>query len=486
MCVAVTKKGAVRGVRAGDLKIWRGIPYALPPINELRFRPAQESEAWDGVLDATNFGHVCHQDYPSGSVSEDCLTLNIWKPEGEQLPVLFFIHGGSFCQGAGSDGEFEGSVLAREAGVVVVTINYRLGVLGFMDFSYIDERFSPNCGFTDIIAALKWTHENIAAFGGDPQNITVCGQSAGAYCSCALALNERARPYISKAIMMSGAPTLLQSPGTAQKIAQRFVELAEIESAERLINMPAEKLAAMQRGFAHRSGMGAATFSLEVDGKIIMDHPIPLARRGAGRDIPMLIGTTREEMSFLLVKQLSNVLEIGDIFKEGESAEEEAVARRISRAYEKYGKRGRKMLMSDLVFRMASLWFGEVYSRYAPTWMYRFDYETAAARVSGLHAFHSTDIPFLFGTYSKGITRPIFWLSPLRSGINRISRELRADFATFMRTGKLPWEPCRNEHTPGKCYGQSCKIEQVVEPEVKRAYEGSAFKRRSLEGEENI
>ncbi len=486
MCVAETKKGAARGATQHDITIWRGIPYARPPVGELRFRTAQEAERWSGVLDTTRFGNVCHQDYPQGSASEDCLTLNIWKPAGKSLPVLFFIHGGSFCQGAGSDGEFEASLLARETGAVVVTINYRLGVFGFMDFSIVDERFAPNCGFTDIIAALRWTHENIEAFSGDPNNITVCGQSAGAYCSCALALCSAARPYISKAIMMSGAPTLLQSRATAQDIARKYLRQAGIESVEQLRIAPAQKLQAAQRGFAHKSGLGAATFSLVVDGKLIEDHPIPLAARGAGRDIPMLIGTTREEMSFLFVERLKNVIEIGDVFRDGASAEEGEVAARISGAYERYGKRGRKMLMSDLVFRMAGVWFGEAYSRHAPTFMYRFDYETAAARISGLHAFHSTDIPFLFGNYSRGITRPIFWLSPLRGRIKRISRELRADFATFMRTGELPWEPVREAHTPGKCYGRSCGIEQVVAPEVRQAYEGSEFQRRSMAGEENI
>ena len=201
-----TTCGKICGTVEKDVHVWRGIPYAQPPIGPLRFRPAQPVSAWDGVYMATAFGPACPQRKRRVGTSEDCLYLNIWspRPDGKKRAVLFFIHGGSFAGGAGSDPEYDGTSLAKSGDVVVVTVNYRLGVLGFLDFSFLGEDFSPNCGLSDIVAALAWVHGNIEAFGGDPENITVFGQSAGAIAASVLPVMPSARNYVSKVIMMSG------------------------------------------------------------------------------------------------------------------------------------------------------------------------------------------------------------------------------------------------------------------------------------------
>ena len=485
MCIVETKNGAVKGVREDGVLKWRGIPYARPPLDELRFAAAQPVENWEGVKDASRFGAIAVQNRKRKDMSEDCLTLNIWsKNTGGKRPVLLYLHGGAFMDGSGSDPEYEGTILVNECDVVLVTINYRLGVLGFVDFSFLGEGFDANPGLTDILQALKWTYENIEAFGGDANNITVVGQSAGAYCVSALCVMPSARPYMSKGIMMSGAPTLMHEKKKAHSIGQSFMDYAGIKNGTELKSVAAQELAAKQPGFRRHCGLGSATYCISVDGELLPGYPIPLAAQGKAK-IPVLIGTARDEMSFLFIKPFNDRLDMGRVFEAGVDGEGTEDARRIERAYDIYGKRSRHMLMSDLVFRMASVWFGEALSAHADVWMYRFDYATAATALSGLRAFHSTDMMFLFGNYKASFMRAIFLLSPVKTGINRVAREMRSDFAHFAETGQLDWQKCDGAHTPGRCYGGKNRVEQVVPPEIKSAYENSRFRRRSFSGASN-
>ncbi len=421
-------------------------------------------------------------------MDEDCLTLNIWAPpeDGKKHAVMLFLHGGSFCDGAGSDPEYEGSKLAREGGVVLVTINYRLGALGFMDFSFLDESFSPNCGLTDIAQAIKWVHANIGAFSGDPDNITVFGQSAGATCCSVLPMMPGVRDCIAKIIMMSGGPTLLHDREAYQELGKRFLDFVGIDDADTLRNIPAARLIARQKEFSVHSGLGAGTFALEADGDIVPGHPIPMAARGEMGRIPMQIGTTREEMSFVFFRSLRHIIDIRGVMGAGVAAEDEAVRARIAGAYARGGRRGRKRMISDMVFRMPCVWFAGVYGGHADTWMYRFDYETAAMRISGLHAFHSSDIPFVFGNYKAGLAKLMFIFSPVKRAVARLSREIRDDFLRFAKTGALPWEKCGGTSAPAKCYARKCAVKPAVPPEVAAAYNGSNFHTRSMGGESNF
>src|SRR5436190_12222060 len=191
--VVAAPAGAVRGAAVGDIHVFKGIPYALPPTGPLRWKPPQAAAAWTGTRDATKFGFVCVQAKPQpasiyawdlGPMSEDCLSLNIWAPAGvRKAPVFFWIHGGALSGGMGSDGLYDGARLAAR-GVVVVSINYRLGVLGFLAHPQLSAEsrthVSGNYGLLDQIAALRWVNRNIAAFGGDPAQVTIAGESAGA------------------------------------------------------------------------------------------------------------------------------------------------------------------------------------------------------------------------------------------------------------------------------------------------------------------
>ena len=493
--IVETTGGAVKGERGNGVYIWRGIPYASTPEGGLRFRKPERVKRWEGVRDAADFGPMCAQTRSMkgraavSSKSEDCQTLNIWSPEAGaeagagKRPVLFYIHGGSFAEGAGSDPEYEGTNLALAGDIVVVTVNYRLAVFGFMDFSFFGEEFTRNCGLFDILEALRWVNENIEAFGGDAGNVTVCGQSAGATCACILPLFEDAKEYMKRIIMMSGVPVLLHKTEEAQKIARRFLEFMDIADADALLNTPEQVIGARQKEFCRVNGLGAATYAPCVDGESISKYPISLALEGKTGGVPALIGTTRDEMSIVLFKRLSKILDVTDMRRMGVQSETDEAKRRISKAYEKYGKRSPAVMMSDLVFHMPCIWYAEARNDTADTWMYSFDYETFGMRVSGLRAFHSSDIPFLFGNFRAGLSRYMMALSPYKKGIREVYHELRGDFLTFMKTGELPWEKCEGGNTPAKRYARTSFTGHAISPEVKRVYEGSEYKRRSIEGD---
>ena len=490
MCEVKTTYGAVKGERAGGVYIWRGIPYAAPPVGELRFKKPEPPARWDGVRDVTEFGDSAPQvrrmkrRATVERFSEDCLYLNIWSPaaDGGKRAVLFYIHGGSFVEGAGSDQEYDGAKLVSEGDIVLVTINYRMGTLGFMDFSFLGDEFTANCGLWDIIAALKWVKENIGAFGGDPDNVTVCGQSAGASCICILSGASEAQKYFTKAIMMSAAPTLVHSKALAQKAAYGFLEYMRISDPGSLMSVSAMELAANQEEFAQKSGLGSTTFAPCIDGELVTEYPISAAQSGEMRAVSMLLGTTREEMSFALHKSLSHIVDIENIRNVAIKVEKPETRERIARAYERYGKRGPGIMFSDVTFRLPSVWLSEVQSRHADTWMYRFDYETLGMRLTGLHAFHSSDIPFLFGNFRAGLARYMFMLAPNMRGARRLHKEFMGDFLIFMKTGELPWQKCDGEDGPAKCYALRSAVEQAVPAEVQKAYKDSEFKKRSFAG----
>ena len=214
--VVYAPAGAVRGIAKDGLRVFRGIPYAAPPVGPARWRPPAPMAPWSGVRDALDFGPACTQPgYRPGSIyktdfnlqSEDCLTLNIWAPEDARgAPVFVWIHGGSLVRGASSEAMYDGAKLA-ELGLVVVSINYRLGIFGYLAHPQLSaespDGISGNYGLLDQIAALRWVRRNIAAFGGDPANVTLAGQSAGALSVLYLMASPLARGLFARAIAQS-------------------------------------------------------------------------------------------------------------------------------------------------------------------------------------------------------------------------------------------------------------------------------------------
>jgi para-nitrobenzyl esterase len=249
-----TQDGPVQGVQEGPVTTWKGIPYAQPPLGALRFRPPHRPAAWSAVRLATDFGPVAMQpptiEALAGrrlSMSEDCLTLNIWSPgaDGQRHPVLVWIHGGGWLIGSGC--LHDGTSLASRGDVVVVTLNYRLGPLGFLHLANLGGApyaASGNCGLLDQVAALRWVHDNIAAFGGDPQRVTVFGESAGAMSIGALLTLPAAQGLFQRAILQSGAVGPVRSSAEATTTTRTVMEILDVSSAtlSRINEIPADRL----------------------------------------------------------------------------------------------------------------------------------------------------------------------------------------------------------------------------------------------------
>ncbi|SMF90212.1 para-nitrobenzyl esterase [Azospirillum oryzae] len=311
--VAMTTKGSVQGVARNDVVEYLGIPYAAPPIGGLRWKPPAEHSAWEGVRQATSFGPTCAQVTLLGvfagpaSNNEDCLSLNVIAPmqasaNGEKLPVLFWIHGGGFVDGAGSD--YDASKLAARGKVVVVTINYRLSLLGFFAHPALNKEghLFANYGLLDQQFALRWVKDNIANFGGDPDNITVAGQSAGGASAAFNVISPLTRGMFHKAIIQSSASYLTAIPmEVAERKATAFAEAAgcgkgaDEATASCLRNLPADALMKLS---GPPDGFGPYVVTPVADGQIIPSGGASAFESGNFNHMPIMNGSTRDEGNF--------------------------------------------------------------------------------------------------------------------------------------------------------------------------------------------
>ncbi|MFX1340695.1 MAG: carboxylesterase/lipase family protein, partial [Promethearchaeota archaeon] len=304
-----TKLGKVRGYRARGVLKFKGIPYAASPIGGLRFSPPASRQAWDDVLDATEFGPIAPQP-PSvllamfgGKAKQsesDCLTVNVWRPETDEknLPVMVWIHGGAFVTGSGAD--LDGARLALRGNVVIVSLNYRLGILGFF---YIPGK-TANVGLLDQVAALKWVKENIEAFGGDPKNVTIFGESAGSVSVCTLMAMPSAKGLFHRVIAQSGAchpmfyHNLRRKEASDQVLSKLNIREGDIDA---LRKVPIDELIkadptikAIQSGSTFASD--APTVGPVIDEKTLPEHPLTAMRNGFAKEIELLIGTNQDEI----------------------------------------------------------------------------------------------------------------------------------------------------------------------------------------------
>lgn len=298
-----TDKGLVAGT-GGEVRSFKGIPYAKAPVGELRWRAPQPADAWSGVRDGSRFGPDCMQpnEYPElrgAGMSEDCLSVNVWTPaktSGERLPVMVWIYGGGFTYGSGSHPTYDGEALARR-GIVVVTLNYRVGLFGFMAHPQLTaespERASGNYALMDQIAALQWVQRNIAQFGGDAQKVTVAGQSAGAMAISSLMTSDRASGLFQRAILQSVG---VMRPMSSLKDAEAFGMQAGANIDE-LRRMDAAALVQRLKDIAPRDREVTTTRGLGVivDGSVIKQDDSRAYARGEHLRIPMIVGATTNE-----------------------------------------------------------------------------------------------------------------------------------------------------------------------------------------------
>ncbi|MCM3628507.1 carboxylesterase family protein [Paenibacillus glycanilyticus] len=305
-----TSSGQVKGVPLNGSFVFRGIPYAAAPAGQLRFKPPQPPPAWEGVRDCNLYGPIAHQNVDPNSMlpelehSEDCLNLNVWTagPVGQLRPVMVYIHGGGFISGKGAD--CDGSRYAAEDGMVYVSINYRLGALGYLYLGdVLGEEYaaSGNNGMLDILAALRWVQTNIAAFGGDPGRVTVLGNSAGAKCTATLYAMKAAEGLFHRAIAQSGATQSIRDKKTASVTTRRLLDVLGLgpEEAGKLLELPAKQLIDAQMKVGPNTSSNLHMFGPVADGIHIPLNPLASVKE-AEKLPPLLIGTNEDESTLFI------------------------------------------------------------------------------------------------------------------------------------------------------------------------------------------
>ena len=434
-------QGALSGDVEDGITVFRGIPFASPPVGELRWRAPQPAPNWTGTRDARNFGPICPQ-LPTPRTaglkqSEDCLTLNVWTPQlqsGAGLPVMVWIHGGSFRTGGSAMHIYDGTDLAKR-GVIVVTLNYRLGPLGFLDLTAL-ARTSPgepgtNFGLLDQIAALKWVKENIASFGGDPANVTIFGESAGAISVNDLMASPAARGLFAKAISESGLGLVITKPKTdALAATNAFAAHHKAAGSTALATLRTVSVDSLLQD-EERGGVGYDV-GPDVDGTILTDQVSVLFAKGEIAKVPYLTGWNSNEAS--LMRSLGDTT-ASMIERLGEHATE------IRALYEKNGKLSdddfAALLFDDDVFGAGAQGLaGFVAAAGQPSYVYHFAYiaENFRSRFKGVD--HAGEIPYVFGT--RGLDLP-FYVTTLTGGISpaddKIIAQVQTYWTNFAKTG---------------------------------------------------
>ncbi len=426
MAIVETRTGKVEGLdRAGHAAFY-GVPFAAPAGPPNRFQAAEPAKAWSGVRAAKEPGvsalqtpHPLPGFSASGPQGEDCLNLNIFTPaaDGKKRPVLFWIHGGAFTHGAGSEPLYDGGALATRGDVVVVSINYRLGAFGFL---YLNQLLptagcTANAGLTDCIAALEWTRDNIAAFGGDPARVTIFGESAGSAAVHALCAMPAAKGLFQRAILQSGVTRGIPEE-EATKTAEKFVSLLGLSTANLsdILTVAPERILEAQAKAAPRGG--GLSLAPVIDGVTLPKSALKAAADGDSKHVEMMIGSNRDEA------KLSNAMgpreEIDDAkllraLSTQLPKASEAELRTLVDVYR--GSRASKGLpisnldmldavQSDLMFRVAATRLAGAQSAHRKTWLYLFTYASPARR-GALGACHALEIPFVFGNCAQELQK---------------------------------------------------------------------------------
>jgi para-nitrobenzyl esterase len=481
-CVVETGYGPVRGSDDGSIKAWKGIPYAAPPLDDLRFRAPEPPERWTWVADATAAGAACPQpEIPNvpldlgASQGEDCLSLNIWASSdtepGDGKPVMVWLHGGAYVLGSGSQPLYDGRRLAGGA-VVVVTVNYRLGSLGFLDlssFSTARRRFDSNVGLRDVLAALGWVRENIAAFGGDPAKVTLFGESAGAGIVTTLLAVPAAEGLFAGAIAQSSPATSVYDRDRARGVAVAFLNKLGIRPSDVawLQNISiAELLDASNEMFNEVPvrNPGTLAFVPIVDGDLLHDYPVKLAQQGRSHAVPLIIGTNKHEAAlFRLIRSPLMPITptaITSMFTQIAAEQPDLqlpTEEQIGSAYARVRRKSRSLsIATDVGFRMPSVWLAEGHSGVAPVYLYRFDYSTPLLRLLLVGAAHATELPYVWGNLG-GPQDPALKLGGAKTA-KAVSRRVRSRWINFATHGKPMGPAGEPDWPPYRVADRACLI----------------------------
>jgi para-nitrobenzyl esterase len=497
-------QGKLEGDDQGGLLSFKGIPFAAPPVGERRWSAPEKPGSWTGVRDARRFGPVAHQNRVQlsalsamvidGEQSEDCLTLNIWTPalDGKRRPVMVWIHGGGFTIGASSQGLYDGSVLARRGDVVIVTVNYRLGPLGFIRLADVTGGKIPssgNEGMLDQVAALEWVRDNIAEFGGDPGNVTIFGESAGGMSVGTLLAMPAARGLFHKAIPQSGACHTGAPVARANRTAERVLSKLGVKSSDtaaiRALT-PAQLLTGtmLADGKTPDPELGMA-YQPVIDGTHVPRTAIEMVADGSASGVAVMVGSTLEEWKLFSLMDAS--LHKLDRKGLGARMSRRLTAEAADGVIDSYAKaraqRGESVTPADLftaietdrVFRIPGVRLAQVQPRHdARVYSYLFTWPSPA--MGGvLGSCHALELGFVFGTNQiPGMS------SFAGTGLlaEKLATQMQDAWLAFARSGDPSnettgkWNAYDEAHRSTMVFGANTKLENAPRDEERRAWEG--------------
>jgi para-nitrobenzyl esterase len=482
--IAASQSGKVQGLEKDGVLQFRGIPYAAPPVGARRFRAPEPAEPWDGVLACESYRSNAPQ--PVGGLEamfggssipsdEDCLFLNVFTPGADDAgrPVLVWIHGGAFQTGSGAIPWYNGARLATAGGVVVVTINYRLGIPGFLRLDHLlgsDYASSGLAGMLDQVAALRWVCDNIAAFGGDPDNVTIFGESAGGMSVATLLAMPAASGLFHRAVAQSGAGHNTLTADLAADVTSAVLEQTG-SGAAALLDLPIDELMAAQSAVAasylSRSASGTRrglpmAFQPAVGSAALPVRPVDAVRGGAAAGIPLLAGTTRDEWK--LFDLLGRTRPTDDdgllrrataMFGDGSAAAIDAY--RGSRPGAAAGEVW-AAVVTDMAFRIPAIRLLEAQGAHAPTYGYLFTWASTAF-AGRLGSCHAIEIPFVFSNLAKkGVE---FFLGGLDDRAHALAAATSEAWLAFAKTGS----PAHDGLPDWPAYDTARRATMVLGPE---------------------
>ncbi|GAA4592499.1 carboxylesterase family protein [Planotetraspora phitsanulokensis] len=434
--VVRTSAGRVRGASRDGVVVFRGVPFAAAPEGPLRFRAPVRAKSWDDVRDALEFGSAPPQSPPLAGMPEiwrprdglDCLTVNVWTPGpgAADLPVMVWIYGGAWQSGSASQPGYDGARLAR-AGVVVVTFNYRVGFEGFGRLPGTP----ANRGLLDQIAALEWVQAEIAAFGGDPGNVTVFGESAGAGSVAVLAAAPAARGLFRRAIAQSVPAGSLAEEEAEQVTALIAAEAGAEPTWEGFAGLAPEAILRVQDVRLPGHDAGITPFGPVIDGELVAGQPWEAI--GDGRDVDLICGFTHEEFQLFASAADTTAIDLAAVAASFDLGPGAVDAYRAAHPGHDDAALF-SVMMSDALFRMPSTWVAEAHARAGGrTWLYDFAWRSPA-----FGACHALDVPFAFG---DGDSPMAAWLlgSPPPADFAVLSEHIRRAWTAFAATGDPGW-----------------------------------------------
>jgi para-nitrobenzyl esterase len=459
--IVATKSGKLQGIYEEGLCVFKGIPYATPPTGDLRWMPPQPVKPWSGTRSAEKFGPICPQilaqpmgiprpSFTEEPQDEDCLFLNVWSPslDNKRRAVMVWVHGGAFTNGSGSSPMHPGVTLPKRGDVVLVTVNYRLGPLGFLNLKQVTGGKIPasgNEGLLDQAAAVRWVCENIAAFGGDPENITVFGESAGAMSIGGLLAMPQAKRLFKKAILESGSNTC-RPLDEASDIAEKYLHALglTVKDTNTLRALPVEALLKAHQQMAAWGVRGAAMEPV-VDGEVLPDYPLDAVKSGSAKNVTVLAGGNLNEGTlFLLPNSGTTKLDEAGLRKRvGHLVPEKVVPDLIEKYRQALAKRGTQptpidifiAIQGDKQFRIPNIRLVEIQRDLGlPSFTYVLEWKSM---VPGLGACHALDVGLIFGATYKEFhgSGPV---------VDRLARGMQEAWTAFARTGN-PSSPTLGE-----------------------------------------